>query len=168
MYNDCAVEMEPEYVGNHEDLKVQAPWGHLQTKSCFCYYKLLFLYSKQINFRLMHLQTLSHIPFITAPPWATPEWHPWLHPNSLHLCPWERPCPVVQLPLGRGQLEEWEPQWNYPLCFFFNRAGLMPGKWQPAAVRRTMRKTRSRGKCIQITPNKRYFEHSARPLSAIH
>jgi len=49
MYNDCAVEMEPEYVGNHEDLKVQAPWGHLQTKSCFCYYILLFLNSKQFN-----------------------------------------------------------------------------------------------------------------------
>lgn len=119
MYNDCAVEMEPEYVGNHEDLKVQAPWGHLQTKSCFCYYKLLFLNSKQFNLRFMHLQTLSHIPFATAPPWATSEWHAWLHPDSLHLCPWERPCSVVQQPPGRGQLGEWEPQWNYPLCFFF-------------------------------------------------
>lgn len=25
MYNDCAVEMEPECAGNHEDLKAQAP-----------------------------------------------------------------------------------------------------------------------------------------------
>lgn len=26
MYNDCAVEMEPEYVGNHEDLGSDLIW----------------------------------------------------------------------------------------------------------------------------------------------
>lgn len=50
MYNDCAVEMEPEYVGNHEDLKVQAPWGHLQTKSFFAITNCYFLTEDSLTY----------------------------------------------------------------------------------------------------------------------
>lgn len=108
MYNDCAVEMEPEYVGNHEDLKVQAPWGHLQTKSCFCYYILLFLNGKQFNLRLMHLQTLSHIPFASLSVHRDQhvKWTPLKQPRSLHLCAGTKPA---QGSLGhRG--EGWQPE----------------------------------------------------------